>query len=175
MKKLLSLFFITGFCYVSLYSQTFIKNVTIVDVVNKKLIPAQTVVINKDVITDVQKAGRKTFPSNAIIIDGTGKYLMPGMTDAHVHFFQSGGLYTRPDALDLRKYVPYNKEIEMGHQNMEALLKRYLMAGITSVVDVGATYNFLKLRASLSGNKLLPSVYMTGPLLTTYEPQVFRL
>ncbi len=95
------------------------------------------------------------------------------MTDAHVHFFQSGGLYTRPDALDLRKYVPYNKEIEMGHQNMEALLKRYLMAGITSVVDVGATYNFLKLRDSLSGNKLLPSVYMTGPLLTTYEPQVF--
>ena len=50
--------FITGFCYVSLYSQTFIKNVTIVDVVNKKLIPAQTVVINKDVITDVQKAGK---------------------------------------------------------------------------------------------------------------------
>ncbi|MDV3926808.1 amidohydrolase [Elizabethkingia anophelis] len=173
MKKLLSLFFITGFCYVSLYSQTFIKNVTIVDVVNKKLIPTQTVVINKDVITDLQKAGRKTFPSNAIIIDGTGKYLMPGMTDAHVHFFQSGGLYTRPDALDLRKYVPYNKEIEMGHQNMEALLKRYLMVGITSVVDVGATYNFLKLRDSLSGNKLLPSVYMTGPLLTTYEPQVF--
>lgn len=54
-EKLLSLFSITGFCYVSLYSQTFIKNVTIVDVVNKKLIPAQTVVINKDVITDVQK------------------------------------------------------------------------------------------------------------------------
>lgn len=142
MKNFCLYFLSLDFCYVSLYSQTFIKNVTIVDVVNKKLIPAQTVVINKDVITDVQKAGRKTFPSNAIIIDGTGKYLMPGMTDAHVHFFQSGGLYTRPDALDLRKYVPYNKEIEMGHQNMEALLKRYLMAGITSVVDVGATYNF---------------------------------
>lgn len=173
MKKLLSIFFATGLCSVSLYSQTFIKNVTVVDVVNKKLIPAQTVVINKDVIADVQKAGKKTFPSNAIIIDGTGKYLMPGMTDAHIHFFQSGGLYTRPDALDLRKYVPYNKEIEMGHQNMEALLKRYLMAGITSVIDVGSTYNFLKLRDSLSGNKLLSSVYMTGPLLTTYEPQVF--
>ncbi|AJW62198.1 Adenine deaminase [Elizabethkingia miricola] len=173
MKKLLSIFFAAGLCSVSLYSQTFIKNVTIVDVVNKKLIPAQTVAINKEVIADVQKAGKKTFPSNAIIIDGTGKYLMPGMTDAHVHFFQSGGLYTRPDALDLRKYVPYNKEIEMGHQNMEALLKRYLMAGITSVIDVGATYNFLKLRDSLSGNRLLPSVYMTGPLLTTYEPQVF--
>ncbi|PUB34558.1 imidazolonepropionase-like amidohydrolase [Elizabethkingia sp. YR214] len=173
MKKLQSIFFAVGLCSVSIYSQTFIKNVTIVDVVNKKLVPAQTVVINKDVIADVQSARKKTFPSNAIIIDGTGKYLMPGMTDAHVHFFQSGGLYTRPDALDLRKYVPYNREIEMGHQNMEALLKRYLMAGITNVIDVGSTYNFLKLRDSLSGNKLLPSVYMTGPLLTTYEPQVF--
>jgi len=173
MKKLLSIFFVAGLCSVSIYSQTFIKNVTIVDVVNKRLIPAQTVEINKDIITNVQPAGKKAFSSNALVIDGTGKYLMPGMTDAHVHFFQSGGLYTRPDALDLRKYVPYNKEIEAGHQNMEALLKRYLMAGITSVIDVGATYNFLKLRDSLSGNKLLPSVYMTGPLLTTYEPQVF--
>ncbi|AQX10459.1 amidohydrolase family protein [Elizabethkingia ursingii] len=173
MKKLLSIFFVAGLCSVSIYSQTFIKNVTIVDVINKRLIPAQTVEINKDIITNVQPAGKKAFSSNALVIDGTGKYLMPGMTDAHVHFFQSGGLYTRPDALDLRKYVPYNKEIEAGHQNMEALLKRYLMAGITSVVDVGATYNFLKLRDSLSGNKLLPSVYMTGPLLTTYEPQVF--
>ncbi|OPC03604.1 amidohydrolase [Elizabethkingia ursingii] len=173
MKKLLSIFFVAGLCSVSIYSQTFIKNVTIVDVINKRLIPAQTVEINKDIITNVQPAGKKAFSSNALVIDGTGKYLMPGMTDAHVHFFQSGGLYTRPDALDFRKYVPYNKEIEAGHQNMEALLKRYLMAGITSVVDVGATYNFLKLRDSLSGNKLLPSVYMTGPLLTTYEPQVF--
>ncbi|MCL1668757.1 amidohydrolase family protein [Elizabethkingia ursingii] len=173
MKKLLSIFFAAGLCSVSIHSQTFIKNVTIVDVVNKKLIPAQTVVINKDLIADVQSARKKTFPSNAIIIDGTGKYLMPGMTDAHVHFFQSGGLYTRPDALDLRKYVPYNREIEMGHQNMEALLKRYLMTGITNVIDVGSTYNFLKLRDSLSGNKLLASVYMTGPLLTTYEPKVF--
>ncbi|OPB94759.1 amidohydrolase family protein [Elizabethkingia ursingii] len=173
MKKLLSIFFVAGLCSVSIYSQTFIKNVTIVDVVNKRLIPAQTVEINKDIITNVQPAGKKAFSSNALVIDGTGKYLMPGMTDAHVHFFQSGGLYTRPDALDLRKYVPYNKEIEAGHQNMEALLKRYLMAGITSVIDVGATYNFLKLRDSLSGNKRLPSVYMTGPLLTTYEPQVF--
>ncbi|MCL1671991.1 amidohydrolase family protein [Elizabethkingia ursingii] len=173
MKKLLSIFFVAGLCSVSIYPQTFIKNVTIVDVVNKRLIPAQTVEINKDIITNVQPAGKKAFSSNALVIDGTGKYLMPGMTDAHVHFFQSGGLYTRPDALDLRKYVPYNKEIKAGHQNMEALLKRYLMAGVTSVIDVGATYNFLKLRDSLSGNKLLPSVYMTGPLLTTYEPQVF--
>jgi imidazolonepropionase-like amidohydrolase len=173
MKKLLSIFFVAGLYSASIYSQTFIKNVTIVDVVNKRLIPAQTVEINKDIITNVQLAGKKAFSSNALVIDGTGKYLMPGMTDAHVHFFQSGGLYTRPDVLDFRKYVPYNKEIEAGHQNMEALLKRYLMAGITSVIDVGATYNFLKLRDSLSGNKLLPSVYMTGPLLTTYKPQVF--
>ncbi|MDQ8750305.1 amidohydrolase [Elizabethkingia miricola] len=173
MKKLLFILFAAGLCSVSMHSQTFIKNVTIVDVVNKKLIPVQTVTISKDVIADIQPAGKKVFPSNAVVIDGTGKYLMPGMTDAHVHFFQSGGLYTRPDALDLRKFVPYNKEIEKGHQNMKALLNRYLKTGITSVIDVGSTYNFLKLRDSLSENRLLPSVYMTGPLLTTYEPQVF--
>ena len=62
---------------------------------------------------------------------------MPGLTDAHVHFFQSGGLYTRPDAIDFRKYKPYDKEIDWVHNNMEDFLRRYIQCGITSVIDVG--------------------------------------
>ena len=42
-------------------------------------------------------------PAGVTVIDGSGKYLLPGLTDAHVHFFQSGGLYARPDGIDLRK------------------------------------------------------------------------
>jgi adenine deaminase len=61
MKKLLFILFAAGLCSVSMHSQTFIKNVTIVDVVNKKLIPVQTVTISKDVIADIQPAGKKYF------------------------------------------------------------------------------------------------------------------
>src|SRR5262245_27011078 len=35
-------------------------------------------------------------PNNAQIIDARGKWVIPGLIDAHVHFSQSGGLYTRP-------------------------------------------------------------------------------
>ncbi|MEZ4921295.1 MAG: hypothetical protein R2792_19500 [Saprospiraceae bacterium] len=40
-----------------------------------------------------------TVPQDAKVVEGTGKYIIPGMVDAHIHLFQSGGLYTRPDAM----------------------------------------------------------------------------
>lgn len=173
MKRFYLLFLIC-FLIDKIDAQTYIQNVTVVDVVNKKLIPDQTVVISQNTISDIKPAKKIKIPQNANIINGNGKFLMPGMTDAHVHFFQSGGLYARPDALDLRKHVPYDKEISWVHQNMEDFLQRYLKNGITSVIDVGATYNFLALRDSFSKKANLPSVYMTGPLITTYEPEVFK-
>ncbi|MEY8760947.1 amidohydrolase family protein [Chryseobacterium tongliaoense] len=173
MKRFYLLFLIC-FLVHKIDAQTYIQNVTVVDVVNKKLIPDQTVVISQNTISDIKPAKKIKIPQNANIINGNGKFLMPGMTDAHVHFFQSGGLYARPDALDLRKHIPYDKEINWVHQNMEDFLQRYLKSGITSVIDVGATYNFLALRDSFSKKTNLPSVYMTGPLITTYEPEVFK-
>ena len=146
MKNRISLLLFANIFCLTTFSQTYITNVTIVDVVNKKLQTGQTVVVTNDIISEIKPFGKIRLPDNALVIDGTGKYLTPGLTDAHVHFFQSGGLYTRPDALDLRKYSSYEKEINWVHNNMEDFLRRYIQMGITSVIDVGATYNFLKKR-----------------------------
>ncbi|HYF30664.1 MAG TPA: amidohydrolase family protein [Chitinophagaceae bacterium] len=154
--------------------QTYITHVNLLDVEKMKMLPDQTVVFEKDKITQAGPSKRINVPAGAQVINGTGKYLMPGLVDAHVHFFQSGGLYTRPDAIDLRKYRPYEKEIEWAHQNMEDFLRRYAQSGITSVVDVGSTVNFLKQRDSFRTKTYAPAVYMTGPLLTTWEPAVFK-
>lgn len=168
----------TAFVVLSLgltaFGQTYIKNVTIVDVENRKLIPGQTVVVKDGIISEIAAANKITVPANASVINGAGKFLMAGMTDSHVHFFQSGGLYARPDGIDLRKYQPYEKEIEWTHDNMEDFLRRYLRAGITSVIDVGATYNFLELRKKFAGKDFAPNVFMTGPLLTTTVPAPYR-
>jgi len=158
----------TAFC------QTYIKNVTVVDVVKGKLVPDQTVTLTGDIISDIAASKKVNIPGNVTVIDGTDKFLMPGLTDAHVHFFQSGGLYTRPDGLDLRKYVPYDQEIAWGHDHMDEFLRRYMSAGITTVVDPGATFNFLKERDSLKSKSYAPAIYMAGPLITTYEPAVFK-
>ncbi|WP_172276754.1 amidohydrolase family protein [Chryseobacterium sp. LAM-KRS1] len=174
MKTYLYLLSLLCFLTQTIHAQTYIQNVTVVDVMNKKMIPNQTVVVTKNMISEIKPGHKVTIPKNATVIDGKGKFLMPGMTDAHVHFFQSGGLYTRPDAFDLRKQIPYEKEIDWVHQNMEDFLLRYLKNGITSVIDAGATFNFLKLRDSFAKNPSLPSVYMTGPLITTYEPEAFK-
>lgn len=160
--------------YFSLYSQTYVTNVTIADVENQKLVANQTVVITKDLISDIQANKKIKPPVNATVIDGNGKYLLPGLTDAHVHFFQNGGLYTRPDVIDLRKYQPHHDELNYSHQNMENVLYRYLQTGITNVIDVGATYSLLKQRETFKNNNKTPSIYMTGPLLTTYEPAVYE-
>ena len=157
-----------------MFGQTYITNVSIADVEKQRFVSNQTMVITNDLITNIQPNKKIKIPENATIIDGTGKYILPGLTDAHIHFFQNGGLYTRPDVIDLRKHMPYQKEIDYSHQNMENVLYRYLQNGITNVIDVGATYSFLNNRAAFENNERAPSIYMTGPLLTTYEPSVYE-
>lgn len=154
--------------------QTYISNVTIVDVDKQKLIPGQTVAITGDIISEIRASNKIKIPTGVTVIDGSGKYLLPGLTDSHVHFFQSGGLYTRPDGIDLRKEMPYEKEIAWAHNNMEDFLRRYTMLGITTVIDVGSTNNFLQQRDTFTDKKYAPKIYMTGPLLTSYEPGVFE-
>jgi imidazolonepropionase-like amidohydrolase len=156
------------------FCQTCITNVTIVDVEKQKLIPGQTVVITGNLISGIRSSKDIKISANATTIDGTGKFLVPGLTDAHVHFFQSGGLYARPDAIDLRKNAPYDKEIEWGHNNMEDFLRRYVREGITTVIDPGATISFLQQRDSFAGKAFAPAVFMAGPLITTYEPEVYK-
>jgi imidazolonepropionase-like amidohydrolase len=155
------------------HSQTYIENVTLVDVVKQQLLPNQTIVITGDRITEIQATRKIKPPAKADIVDGTGKFLIPGLTDAHIHFFQNGGLYTRPDVIDLRKYRSHEAELEYAHDQMQNVLQRYLKNGITQVIDVGASQRFLQQRKELAIQTDLPTIYMTGPLLTTYEPKVY--
>ena len=155
-------------------AQTYITNTNVVDVIKMKIDPGQTVVVENGKITNIADSKKIKPGPNANIIDGNGKYLIPGLVDAHVHFFQSGGLYTRPDVIDLRNYQSYAKELEWTHAHMEDFLRRYLSAGITTVIDPGSSINFLKQRDTFKTKTWSPDIYMTGPLLTTYEPDVFK-
>ncbi|MBA2269218.1 MAG: amidohydrolase family protein [Chthoniobacterales bacterium] len=66
-------------------------------------------------------------------MDCAGKFILPGYIDTHVHFFQSGSLFTRPDAVDLTSVRPYANEIA----TIKRTFARHLRSGITSAVDVG--------------------------------------
>jgi len=155
-------------------AQVFIKNITLVDVEKKKLLTGYNVLTMDGRILSVDKGKLPPLPNGTTEIDGAGKFLVPGFTDAHVHFFQSGGIYTRPDVIDLRKYQPHEKELNWVHTNMDDLLRRYTSIGITSVIDVGASYTFLAQRDSFTNKDYSPVIRMTGPLLTTYVPEPYK-
>ncbi|MEI8132860.1 MAG: amidohydrolase family protein [Leptolinea sp.] len=168
MKKtilLLALFLST-----SIWAQpTFIRNVNLVDVRNGKIIPAQTIVINGKKIEQIGASSEIAPISGANTIDGSGRYLMPGFTDAHIHFFQSGGLYTRPDVIDLRKKMPYEREKVFGAMNAADYLSRYLRLGITSVIDVGGPMSNFTIRDIVGTSGTFPNILVTGPLFSMVE------
>jgi cytosine/adenosine deaminase-related metal-dependent hydrolase len=96
--------------------------------------------------------------------------VIPGLIDAHVHFSQSGGLYTRPDIIDLRSRRSYEKEMEWIKQRLPFTFERYLLSGITSVVDCGGPMWNFEMRDIASRTKRAPRVAAAGPLISTFLP-----
>ena len=110
-------------------------------------------------------------PAGAGVIDVKGKWIIPGLIDAHVHFFQSGGLYTRPDIIDLRAIRPYEEEIAGVRARLRATFARYLASGVTATVDVGGPMWNFEVREMARKTLLAPRVAVAGPLLGTYAPR----
>lgn len=70
-------------------------NVNVVPMDVETVLADQTVVVDGDVITAMGPSGTVTIPPGADIINGSGRYLMPGLTDAHVHLIS--GTYAEND------------------------------------------------------------------------------
>lgn len=104
------------------------------------------------------------------IVDVKNKYLIPGLVDGHVHYFQSGGLYTRPDVADLRQYTSYQEEKDWIKENLQDIQKRYLACGITSTIDVGGPFTNFDIRKNAINNPHSPKAFVAGPLISTYQP-----
>jgi cytosine/adenosine deaminase-related metal-dependent hydrolase len=112
-------------------------NGTIIDPATGFVDPA-TITIDGNRITGLDKL---TAPSAASkIIDCKGKFILPGYIDTHIHFFQSGDIFTRPDAVDLTKVRSYKDEVAWIKKSLPDTFARYLRCGITSVVDVGGPF-----------------------------------
>ncbi len=149
-----------------------LKNCNYLDIDQGRFVQGD-IYIEDGIIKDIQSA----IPSSRgeIVQDLSGQWLIPGLIDAHIHLFQSGGLYTRPDAIDLTHLHSYKSEIQWLKDNAADILSRYLSIGITTVIDLGGpTYN-MHLRDSLRGSTLHPNLWITGPLISTYQPKEFEI
>jgi len=120
-------------------SGTAIKNVTIIDAVNG-VREQRTVVFDGDEITAVLPADAEFTAARTI--DGTGKYLVPGLWDFHVH-------------------LSYDDRFG---DSMPAL---FLSWGITSVRDTGGLMRKMQpiVERMRADGAVSPRVFYAGPLL----------
>ncbi|MBT8221318.1 MAG: amidohydrolase family protein, partial [Bacteroidia bacterium] len=101
-----------------------------------------TVVVHNGRIARISPSEELILSSNNNIIDGSGKYMIPGLWDAHVHFSY------------LEELAPI-------------MFNLFLAYGVTSVRDTGGDINFTSMwRARAKSNpEDAPRVMIAGPLL----------
>ncbi len=66
-------------------SSIYITHVTVIDTLTGKELPDRTVIISGDRISEVTADKSAKPPSDAQVLQGKGKYLIPGLWDMHVH------------------------------------------------------------------------------------------
>src|SRR5438477_12971967 len=65
-----------------------LENVQVIDVINGKVVGPRTVLVGDGHIAAIKEAGEIIgVPPGARRFDGSGKYLIPGLMDLHVHLF----------------------------------------------------------------------------------------
>ena len=147
---------------------------TVINPADGKVLPNTTVVIDGDKIERVAM-GKQDAASLGKQIDCTGKFILPGYIDTHVHFFQSGDLFTRPDGTDLNSVRPYKDEVAWVKSHVNDVFARYLRSGITSVVDVGGPFWNFEVRKTANATAKAPRVAVAGPLISSVSREKLDL
>ena len=125
---------------------TAILNVTTIDAVNGVREDVGVLILDGDginMVGDIEAGEFGGFtPANLTIIDGRGKFLIPGLWDAHVHLTYTPGL-------DHRSFFP----LAIAH-------------GVTSLRDTGGHLELLEpAREAASLDPIAPDLFVSGPLL----------
>lgn len=121
-----------------------IDNVTIVDAAKARLIAGRTIVLAGDEILAVEDADELELPATVQVVDGTGRYAIPGLWDMHIHAVG---------------------EVEDAFQRVLPLL---IANGVTGIREMGMTVEKLSLlrdRQAARPDELAPRLVVAGPLL----------
>ena len=113
---------------------TAITNVNVLSPDGQAMLAGRTVVINDGKIISVTVGG--TAPADAKVINGHGKYLIPGLVDSHAHLLQS------PNDLLL-----------------------YVANGVTHIRDLGGPAERLQLRDEIEQGRTGPRLFVSSPAI----------
>jgi imidazolonepropionase-like amidohydrolase len=117
----------------------------------------------------VECVGSCELAADVEAIDATGRWIIPGLVDAHVHYSQTGWADGRPDALDLRDRFPYDRTVAQLEANPERFFRSHLCSGVTATFDVGGFPWTWGLRDRAERSTSAPHVAAAGPLLSARD------
>jgi imidazolonepropionase-like amidohydrolase len=147
---------------------------TVINPADGKVMPNATVVIDGNRIERVSM-GKQDAATLGKQVPFVGKFILPGYIDTHVHFFQSGDLFTRPDGADFNSIRPYKDEVAWIKSHLDDVFERYLRCGITSVVDDGGPMWNFEVRKKANATPKAPRVAVAGPLISSVSREKLDL
>lgn len=117
------------------------RSVNVIPMDGEIVLPNQTVVVRNGVIHAMGDEGKVQWSKDAKVIDGKGKYLMPGLAEMHAH-------------------VPPSDDVEA----MKEVLLLFAVNGITTIRGMLGHPRHLELRASIqNGSVIGPTFFTSGP------------
>jgi imidazolonepropionase-like amidohydrolase len=142
-----------------------LANVTIIDGTGAEPEPGMTVLIEGERIMDVFRTGGKPLPENTEVRDLSGKYLIPGLINTHVHFTNfTASLYTDDD-------------VSAGWERTYRELERMIYGGVTAVRDVANDFRVMAgMERDLAmgrypGPDLYHATVLAGPEFFEFDPR----
>lgn len=128
----------------------------IVDVVNREIHENSTLICSNGRISDFGPAKSLPIPDNAEVMNLEGRFIIPGLIDAHVHLAHPG--------VD-----------DYGRISSESISKKYqrhsyltLKSGVTTIRNMPGSfgYSILKFRDQVNKGKYIgPRIFASGPAL----------
>jgi imidazolonepropionase-like amidohydrolase len=122
---------------------TVFHNIRVIPMDSERVLDAQTVVVRGERIESIGPAAGAQVPAGARVIDGSGRYLVPGLAEMHAH-------------------VPAGND----QTYVEEVLFLYVANGVTTARGMLGAPEHLTLRDRLSKHEVLgPRLYTSGPSL----------
>src|SRR5262245_29996962 len=116
-----------------------IRDVTVIDCTGAAPQPEMTVVVRENRIAEIGKSSKVAIPEGARVVDGKGKFLIPGLWDMHGHFAHAGS----------------------------GAVSLLIANGVTGVRDPGGDLGLVqRLRSEIaSGERIGPHIVAAGPFV----------
>jgi imidazolonepropionase-like amidohydrolase len=125
---------------------TAFTNVSVIPMDRERVLPNQTVIVRDGIIAGIGDAKKLKVPRDAVKIDGKGKYLIPGLTDMHVHLMTDDEF---PEDLAPDEF------------------KIMIASGVTTIRLMTGTPEQLNWRErSAKGEIIAPTIYAASPQFT---------